>query len=630
MPKITPVSTKRKAERLLERAERKQGKLATGQRVTPSSERNETTKKIISLEEFLADAAKRKAERPLERRVRKQRKLDQEVTPSSENQETAEKTQDISQEIGFASLSNEIVSQIATLLPLRDLMHFEEVCKNNQSCTEKAWKIQRERAENHLDFEFALCEGMCAKDKYLFGNAVLKYILVVCGKKEGELIYVHEGRYVKETFAFIMERFPALKIFILQDLNKRMGIKSNFKNKELYQSIFDHALAGFGGEALLQAWITHKVYNVPGIALTLGLVANVQQQKGISYGFIDQAVRQKATCASLVAARIPGLVHPENLIDLACYAADQGDFRALELLMERNPDATEDCYPPVLAQQAHLLYKSNKIAEADPLYEKAILGYGTQAPSSVLVQAALTKDILKQYDQAANLYKKGIEKAYQEGRLVHYTILKCAIKAEVRLGDMSKSKKEQLMHYAQAKIYCEKALALKNHPATTMRELCQGDSEGLLLERNREMHSISQPTAKDFVDIMRYKGHAEVKLLNYIEADATFEEAFTIAKQHGIQLSIYALVPAAFTKLELKQWKEADELYKEILRSPSQNLNFSHIYYNAAVVKEQLGDLDLAMTFLEKCIKSFGNKVPKMCRNMLAFLKKKQQEERYY
>lgn len=310
------------------------------------------------------------------------------------------------------SLPTEVVDYIFSLLSLRDLHSTKAVNQDSAKATDRQWK--RLMKEEHLDFGWSICQN--DKSNYYLNRALLYY---------QNIQFTEEfSKRVKNLYP-LMESFPYFKAYHEEDLaevEKREAIDT----KEIEREIAEKAKE-WGGEALLHALFKARKFR--------------EDDSFDQYlQYFENAMRLNASIASYFA--VDRLFHyyrcderdvVDKFFSLAKQAADQGDYRGLQCLVERTLPAyvqelytQKYIYPPIFyglakGQVPHLTplpsdkrlknlpfqksYQLN-LEEAEKLMDQAIAMYEPRIPLQVLMDAALIQQNLKNFSKAERLYER--------------------------------------------------------------------------------------------------------------------------------------------------------------------------------------------------------------------------------
>jgi hypothetical protein len=241
-------------------------------------------------------------------------------------------------------------------------------------------------------------------------------------------------------------------------------------------------------------------------------------------GYWTQAIKQKATYASLLAYKI--LIQKKEALYLALQAAKEGDdYRALErivqtLSLKKIEDLCDEVYDLGYDDILYnLVIRSTCIdlEKVDTLLQRAIQAYGNAAPARILADAALAKSKLKHWLEADVLYTQAIQ-AY--GNAAPARILANAAYAKLNLN-----------HWLEADTLYTRIIQTS------------GNQTSIIL--------LAQVAFTKF------------KLKWWPEADVLFTQVISGLENKILSklFIINVFIHAALVKLELSKWQEAEELY---------------------------------------------------------------------
>jgi Tfp pilus assembly protein PilF len=457
-----------------------------------------------------------------------------------------------------------IYNNIIQRLSIKDLLSFEATCKSHQTYTQATWKALRKR--DFLAFDWHECDKEVNREKwnYVFGSIFMS------------ILYQHAPSYHPN------EEFK-------NKLHKQLeAVKTHFPSFCYFTSfienhIFDHspvdtqqtagilknALIGkWGGEILLQSFIQSELAPKPLTQETLNLLSES----------LTQAIKQKATCASLIALKV---LRTNKGLPFALQAAEQGDYRALDYLdlmlsLEKLNQLYHQGfhYPPLLASLANrLAFKDLK--RADLLFQQAIQAYGSKVPTRVLSIAALTKINLNQWLEADKLYTQAFLQAY--GDQIPATVLANAAFAKLNLNQWLEADKL----YAQAIQAFEHPIptgVLANAALTKLHLKQWLEAEGLY---SQAIQAWENPIP---AGILANAALAKSKLNHWLEADVLYTQAIQTFEH---QVPAWVLANAALVKSKLNHWLEADVLYTQAIQAYGSQVP-AYVLENGTFVKSKL------------------------------------------
>lgn len=263
----------------------------------------------------------------------------------------------------------EILSMIMENLDFNDLASVSQTCKGLRQIADHTWGVFRRR--DGLNFEFQMATGRSNSDQYLLCHSVINGFAIRDYRRNK--IWESLATRFEDCAVFLHSKFPAIWSHVPCSLNSDISSREDI---EKIAAEIAEAAGKFAGESLIHAYSTPIKEENHTAILDHYIFACVNGIPAASY--IAWCCFQVFPTTPTFSLENPAFIKLQELVLLG---ADQGDFRALELLLEKATfliDAISENranYPQVMAAKAKTLYTKNKFQEAVILYEAAFERY---------------------------------------------------------------------------------------------------------------------------------------------------------------------------------------------------------------------------------------------------------------
>lgn len=416
------------------------------------------------------------------------------------------------------SIPFEVTDHILSyVLSPKDVTNFELACKANGSLTYRYWEKKINREGLDLTSPLVHIEPInSSKDRYLFGRILYTFSLAVW--KDAGHFDDSMGIYPEEKS--IEQRFPELHKLLLYALYQKSSSDPGnpFLNDTtpLRQKIFINTLS--------------KNPNPSHLIMR----ALFESSATKAFELYEHAAKKNPAAASL-ALQMPepdsdeGFAQfKDDCYEIAISAAEEGNYRPLEVYLEKWPDDTKNfidqnfSYPPVLFQKGLSLLKQNP-KKAEEALRAALQGYGANVPIEVLIKVIDLKGYLRKEVEA--LIPQALDAYEFDG-----------LKIPAYFFDYAASLKKELKKYKEAENFYIKAFDAYLSYATSYIPAKCLESAALV----------------------------KIHLGKFLEADFLYAQAFTRMAM-GTNFEASSLANAAFVKRQLGNIEEANNLATKAL-----------------------------------------------------------------
>lgn len=454
--------------------------------------------------------------------------------------------------IGLQDMPSEIMTLITSYLPYKaEVVSFEEAAKAHRDYTGDFWKRQIQIEGLGL---FPVDPSKTSKEQYLQAKAVIRITIKL--NSEAPLSY-KKSCEIYQDCELIKKSFPELSALFRYVLYQR--------EQDLSDNPFNETTAAYR-----RTVDSGYRKGIPGYLILQGLLNPAK-----FWNCMYEATNRKPI-ASLLAVQVPDC--PTKLLyDYAVSAADRGDFRAIDFLLDSPPHARavyaqlkqENRQYPAYIMEGTSIHESYSESIND--YAKVLELYGPLAPYKILQRIASAKQILALAEDSS------------ESKKLHKEAESLLTQALGNYRPPTSDLVSLLSDLAWIKLAlkkCDEAEALY--------------SRVNLLSENRK-----------HIGLMT---KVKLKLKKFDEAEALYNEELAASNKNCFTHT-YLSARLARVKMILKKFDEADDLFKLMIQrfeeKPSdyppkmKALN----YLRAAQVKSELGDSDAERKLFDKGIR---------------------------